>query len=371
MNEKSILKIRDGVDLYLIGDDIITVYFMNTRKKLKFRANQLYVDLLELIDGELTIKELRKALQEKYDKTIDPHTFITILSNLEKKGIINVQDIYLYQSFLSNIERLRFDRQLNFFGDFLPSGGMNYEAQRKIRDTKVLIFGCGAIGGWISVQLAMAGVNNFILFDGDRIQDSDISRHVYYNPDQLGQYKVDGLSNFLMRISSNIQTKRMPEYLSPETNISRLVEEADFIINTADEPYIGYTSIKISRECIRQIKPHFIGGGFDAHLASTGELIIPGVTPCVDCYANHFKIVLKDWKPKPHPVINRHLEIGGLSALSLFSSSYAVIEILKYIGGLVNMQEVSKSRGEFLFNSMSIDYLDVSRDPNCKTCGGV
>ena len=52
-----------------------------------------------------------------------------------------------------------------------------------------------------------------------------------------------------------------------------MVSNADFIINTLDEPYIGYTAAKISRICVKYKKPHYIAGGFDAHLASTGELI--------------------------------------------------------------------------------------------------
>ena len=114
---------------------------------------------------------------------------------------------------------------------------------------------------------------------------------------------------------------------------------------------------------------HYIAGGFDAHLSSTGELIIPYITPCVECYAAHFKIALKDWKPKKHPVQIRYLEIGGLASLSLFSTSYACIEILKYIAGLVEIEQSYKIRGEFLFHDMSLTYLNIKKNPLCPICG--
>jgi molybdopterin/thiamine biosynthesis adenylyltransferase len=168
-----------------------------------------------------------------------------------------------------------------------------------------------------------------------------------------------------------VSIKTINESMKPDSDIEQIIKASDFVVNTLDEPYIGYTSSKISRICIKYRIPHYIAGGFDAHLASTGELIIPYVTPCVECYAGHFKETLKGWKPRKHPVKNRYTEIGGLSSMSLFSSSYACIEIIKYLAGLVNMEDNYKIRGEFLFNDMSLTYLNVKRNPNCPICGGM
>ena len=56
--------------------------------------------------------------------------------------------------------------------------------------------------------------------------------------------------------------------------------------------------------------------------------------------------------------------------MSLFSSSYACIEIIKYITGLVQMEDSYKIRGEFLFHDMSLTYLNVKKNPECPICGG-
>jgi len=89
----------------------------------------------------------------------------------------------------------------------------------------------------------------------------------------------------------------------------------------------------------------------------------------VECYARYFKESLKDWKPTRHPVEERALEIGGLSPMSLFSASFAAIEIVKYLTGIVDMSCSYKPRGEWLFGDMSLSYLDVRRDPECPVCG--
>jgi molybdopterin-synthase adenylyltransferase len=371
LKNTDIFKIRDAVDIYLIGEDILQIYFMNTRKQLQFKANKFTLLLIECIDGQKSILDIKEKLEVRIEKEIDLEAIKKVFSHLFQKGIIVENKPSLHVPYISDEAKERYDRQINFFGDFLPGASRKYEAQKKVQESRILIFGCGSVGGWIAAELAMSGVENFILFEGDNVEESDITRHVYFKEKFIGVPKVDALEKYLMNINPFINVEKYHQYLMPDTDITELISKADFVVNTADEPYIGHTSLKISRECIKQRKAHYIAGGFDAHLASTGELIIPGLTPCVDCYADYFTEALKGWKPKPHPVKERYQEIGGLSSMSLFSASFGVIEIIKYIAGLTDFKTYSKSRGEFLFDTLDITYLDVKRDENCKTCGEI
>lgn len=366
-----VFKIRDAVDIYLIGEEVLQIYFMNTRKQLQFKANKFTLLLVECIDGQKSILNIKEKLEERIEKEVDIEAIKQVISHLFQKGIIVENKPSLHTSYISKEAKEQYDRQINFFCDFLQGATRKYEAQQKIQDSRILIFGCGSVGGWIATELAMCGVKNFILFDGDNVEQSDISRHIYFKEKSIGIPKVDALEEYLLHINPLIKVEKHYQFLLPDTDITDLITKTDFVVNTADEPYIGHTSLKVSRECIKQKKAHYIAGGFDAHLASTGELIIPGLTPCVDCYADYFSEALKDWKPKPHPVKERYQEIGGLSSMSLFSASFGVIEIIKYIAGLNDYKTYSKSRGEFLFDTLDITYLDVKRDINCKTCGEI
>lgn len=367
MSYNTVYKIRDGVDLYLNDNELLTIYFMNTRLRKQFKVSKVIVSILENIDGERNIKEIHDKLQDDFNCKIDIEDIDSILNKL-----INLNVVIEKANFNEDIDLIsRYDRQINFFGDFINGNDANIKAQKKLKNAKILIFGCGAIGGDIAIHLAMCGVEEFILYDYDIVEESDISRHMYFKTKYQGMKKIDALEDYLLTINKNIKIKKVDDVLLPNKNIEKLIDESTFVINTADEPYIGYTSMKISRYCTIKRKAHFIAGGFDAHLSSSGELIIPGITPCVDCYAQHFKEVLDGWKPKKHPIMDRHLEIGGLSSLSLFSASYATIEIVKYICGLISPKEYSNTRGEFLFGTMDITYLDVIRDKKCNICGEI
>lgn len=365
MNLNRKYKIKDSVDLFLTNDKYITVYFMNSRQRKTFRVNDATIYLLQNIDGVKTIDEICTIMYS--DKRIKSEETIRIIESLELSRIIT--EISDEQTILPQEISNRFSRQINYFAEFLGSEEEGFLAQKKLMESHVLIFGCGAIGGNIAIQLAMAGVEHLALYDYDQVEDSDVSRHIFFRNASVGENKVLSVKKEILRINANAQVETYCEVMKPESNIEDLVISNDFVVNTLDEPYIGYTSAKISRICIKHKIPHYIGGGFDAHLASTGEIIIPHITPCVECYAGHFKTALKNWKPEKHPVKDRYFEIGGLASLSLFSSSYACIEIIKYLTGLVDLETNFKVRGEFLFHDMSLTYLDVERDPDCPVCG--
>ena len=366
MNWNSIYKIKDSVDIYLVDNEFIKVYFMNTRVQKSYRISDELIALFEEIDGKKKTIEIYNVVKEKYSY-INQNDFSSIFDTIIKSNILSEKTS---DNLLSDDELKKYDRQLNFFSEFLNCELDAQKAQIKLKEAVVAIFGCGAIGGTIAIQLAMAGVENFILVDNDNVCESDIARHIYFNYKNIGSKKTETLGDALKEINNNNNIYISQTWVVPQANIKDIIKKATFVVNSADEPYLGYTAKLISEECVKQNRVHYIAGGFDAHLASTGELIIPYITPCANCYSTYFSEKLKDWVPEEHPVKIRYNEIGGLPSMSLFATSFACLEIIKYICGLVDMTKEYKPRGEFIFDSMELVYLDPPRDPNCKVCGG-
>ena len=362
--ESKVYKVRDSVDLFLSDNELLTAYFMNTRRRRSFRVNDETVRLLESIDGKKSASELCDELCRTCDA--NPESVFRTLAAFSRYGI--VVEIAV-QTAIPAKDAQRYERQINYFSEFFEGGTGGFEAQARLMRSKVVVFGCGAIGGSIAAELVMAGVRNIALVDYDLVEASDVSRHLCHDYESCGTSKVKSLAARLRQIDRKASIEEHVLAIRPSGDISRIIKDADFVVNTIDEPYIGYTSAKISRACIAADKPHYIAGGFDAHLASTGELVIPFETPCVECYANHFKVALKGWKPEKHPVVTRDTKIGGLASMSLFSASYASIEIIRYLAGLVGDSCEYRSRGEWLFDDMSLTYLEVTRDPECPVCG--
>ena len=186
----SIYKLRSSVDLYLYNNETLIIYYMNTRIKKQFKVSSLIVDFLELVDGQKSLSEIHTLLENKLDKEINYNNLLELITKLcdlnvmERVEDIKYENLELYK---------RYDRQINYFGDFLGAESDSITAQKKLRDSKILIFGCGAIGGDIAIQLAMAGVENFIIYDYDIVEESDVSRHLYFKTEYIGLKKVDAL----------------------------------------------------------------------------------------------------------------------------------------------------------------------------------
>lgn len=356
------------MDLFTQSDSRLIVYYMNTRQKKIFKVSSKTIKLLSLINGQRTFGEIKHRAIKQLN--VSATTTTKFIHSLYQNRILTIK--IMEQDILSKNEVNRYSRQINYFSEFFSEETEGYWAQRKLIDATVTIFGCGSVGGNIAIQLARSGIKHFILMDAKKVSKSDIARHMYFEQSDIGLAKVEALKKYLMKINSVIKVETFKKVLRPETDILGLIGKSTFVVNTADEPYIGYTSAKISRVCVKLHTPMYSAGGFDAHLASTGEMIIPGITPCADCYADYFHDALKDWKPQKYP--ERHLknnEMGGLASMALFASSFASVEIIKYIARLVSPEKYFKTRGELLFEDFNLTYLNVKRNPECKICAGV
>lgn len=360
--------LRDGVDVYVRGEDEVHFVFLATRKRSVLKVSPPLIPTLSWLDGEQTGAALTKRVREKYGEQI-AQQFNWFLDYLEGKGIVIERD-WQNQSRLDPIIVETLQRQLNFLLDLLPSPSAVLTAQERIGNSRIVVFGVGAIGSWTLRLLLGLGFRQFTLIDYDLIEDSDVARHAFVSATSLesSQYKSEWLAGFIEKQFPGTSVRSMRIPLNIETYLHDLVNETtSLVINAADEPYIGYTSVLLSRFCVPRKIPLLVAGGFDAHLASIGELIVPGITPCADCYADYFNVSLANWRPIRHPVEDRGNGFGGLSSLSVFAAGSAAMIAFRLIA--LGQYDVEGGRGELLFEDYRLEQFSVARRPDCIHCG--
>lgn len=96
---------------------------------------------------------------------------------------------------------------------------------------KVIIAGAGSVGSLISLELARAGVGNFVLADSDILEIHNICRHQLGWKD-IGRYKVDAVKDAILNINPTAKVEVFHGYLQdlPE----KYVNNVDLIIGTGD-----------------------------------------------------------------------------------------------------------------------------------------
>lgn len=359
--------LRDGVDVYLGEKSEVTFVFLSSRKRLTLKCHPGLIQSLTWMRGHKTVEDILGLFREEYpDSGLGDERVKDFISYLHEKNII-VDEDWFEKLGLPKAYQDRLQRQLYFLMDLVDDPSRVAAIQKQIMETRVAIFGVGAMGGWIARELAMIGFQRFILIDPDITEASDAARHAFASESNIGKSKVNVVADGLRAVDPSIDITTHTITLNVETKLDEILHDVGLIVNAADEPYIGYTSVKLSRFAVKNELPLMIAGGFDAHLASFGELIIPHKTPCADCYVNFFRVSLADWKPVAHPVANRDKGFGGWSPLSVVSASASALQILEYF--IDPELAVKGLRTEFLAPNYSTYSFEVARDPHCKICG--
>ena len=264
-NNNTVYAINPAVDVYAIGDDVIEFYFINNRRRVTMQVSPQVVALVANIDGRKGIEEICESLSIGEKDNVQ--AFVDYL--FAQAILLIPEDMEIEKSQMKPEDVKRYDRQINYFTSLYMQSG--YHAQQKIQQQKILIFGIGAIGAGIAIQLAMSGVRHFILVDKDVVTEDSIQRHYFFKESYIGMTKCDALTDYLMQIDRQVKCEVHNDIVDFDTDITPWIEQASFVVNTLDEPYIGLTSMKIGRACYALRKPLYVAGGFDAHLMSTGE----------------------------------------------------------------------------------------------------
>lgn len=103
--------------------------------------------------------------------------------------------------------------------------------QDQMWHTRLLFAGTGL--GSVFAELAVrTGFGHITIADGDTVATSNLNRQAYVQ-DDVHVNKAEALEQRLRSINPEVTVQTIPHYLD-QTNISNLVEECDFVVNTID-----------------------------------------------------------------------------------------------------------------------------------------
>lgn len=246
----------DGTDIAYISDSDATATDYGIKSKTITRENGIYIPLrqgtfIDLFAQEsLTVRDVRKIALDN----ISNHNR-KLLKKLSKKHKRNEVVVFklprpsggevIFGVLFSGVHG---DHPLNGQGQsekivplalqrmdrdyLLPRGG----ASSLLRDKKVALIGCGAIGGHLAFQLVQSGVFNLTLIDHDVMKPENLFRHIL-GKEILGKSKADALKAELENKFPYTKIKAFS--LKIEDAISKLLFDLDkfdlIIMATGDD----------------------------------------------------------------------------------------------------------------------------------------
>ena len=123
------------------------------------------------------------------------------------------------------------DRDLLFHRN---RGVLSPDQQQRLRDTHVLVVGCGGIGGTVATLLARSGVGRFTLIDPDTYEPTNMNRQIGCFTDTLGRNKAEVIGELLTRIDPGIEVQTH-DRIVPLEELDPLVQGADLVFPAADD----------------------------------------------------------------------------------------------------------------------------------------
>lgn len=84
------------------------------------------------------------------------------------------------------------------------------EIKNSLSEKRVLLIGCGSIGGYIATELVKAGIEKMMLVDSDHLYETNIFRHVL-GLEYVNQYKSVALQSYLVKNIPNLKLSSLEE----------------------------------------------------------------------------------------------------------------------------------------------------------------
>jgi molybdopterin-synthase adenylyltransferase len=166
----------------------------------------------------------------------------------------------------------RYSRQILF-------AGIGEAGQSRLKNSRVLIIGCGALGSAQAESLARAGVGNLRIADRDFIEFSNLQRQTMFTESDAADRlpKAVACANHLREINSDVEIDAQVADVN-HSNIEQLISGCDVVLDGTDNFATRYL---VNDACVKR-KVNWIYG---AAVGSYGVTmtIRPDETPCLRC----------------------------------------------------------------------------------------
>ncbi len=108
------------------------------------------------------------------------------------------------------------------------------EALKKLKNSRVAVFGIGGVGGYACESLVRCGVGSFDLTDSDIVSVTNLNRQIIALRSTIGKYKVDVMKERMLDINPDVNVRVHKCFFLPENADDFPFGEYDHVIDAVD-----------------------------------------------------------------------------------------------------------------------------------------
>jgi adenylyltransferase/sulfurtransferase len=222
--------------------------------------------------------------------------------------------------------------------------------QNKLRDSKIMVVGAGALGNEILKNLALLGVGKIFLIDLDRVENSNLSRSILFRESDEGKDKASVAANRIKEINPDISVQPFSGNVLYDLGLG-VFRYVDIVIAGVD----NREARLFINQCCWKFKKPYIDGGIEV-LNGIVRVFVPPETACYECTMNEMDYKLLNMR-KSCALLTRDAIIEGkVPTTPTTSSVIAGIQTQEAIKLIHNKRDLPTLAGKgFFFNGLTHD----------------
>ena len=111
---------------------------------------------------------------------------------------------------------------------------IGYKNIEKLKNSKVIVFGLGGVGGYTAEALVRAGIGEISLVDNDTINETNINRQIFKKKKTVNRLKVEAAKERLLEINPNLEVETYNLFFNKENSNSIDFSKYDYIVDAID-----------------------------------------------------------------------------------------------------------------------------------------
>lgn len=189
------------------------------------------------------------------------------------------------------------------------------EQQLRLFCSRVVVVGCGGLGGYVVEELSRLGIGNIVVIDPDVFVENNLNRQLFSNLHNIGKSKVEEAVERIRAINPAVVVTPVMKAFSPE-NGRELLHGVDVAVDALDSVAVRLELAELSADLKIPLVHGSIGGYF-------GQLVtqLPG--------DDTLQRIFRNWKEGKG--VEEHL--GNPAFMPAVVASLEVAEVCKIILG--------------------------------------
>ena len=111
---------------------------------------------------------------------------------------------------------------------------LGQDGVKKLRESAVIVFGVGGVGGYTVEALARAGVGRIAVVDADVVSESNINRQIIATARNVGKKKVDVAEERIHEIAEDVEVDKFDIFFENDTKCKIDFTKYDYIVDAID-----------------------------------------------------------------------------------------------------------------------------------------